>query len=123
LEHQPEAPAGWSVDELLETDLAAGTERDPGVVLQRNANVTVDSGPQSVGLEDDLAGLGADQPAVTHDERRSRDDLDPSRGRRWLLPQDRRGGCEHECEDARPASAVGHVISPERAVRPSAGWR
>ena len=111
LDHQPEPAVARRVNELLDAHLAARTERDSGVVLERDAQAPVGAGFQRVGFEDNLPRLRGNQLVVADDEGRTRGDLDaPGRGRR-LLPECRRGRHEYKCDDAGPRSRISHVTS------------
>src|SRR5262249_39469878 len=111
LQNHAEAAAARFVDETLESELAARSERHAGVVLQRHPNPAIVAGLQAVGLEHDLSGLSGNRRALAHHVGSAGRHLDASDAG-WLLRENRSRSGEQGQRDGERQSKSAHTSLP-----------
>ena len=99
----PKPAFAGRVHVALEAHLAVRTEREPRVILQRDADGSIGAGAECVGREDRLSRPGRNRRVLAHDERGARRRLDVSSGRGLLGQHRRRRRKNHREDTARPS--------------------
>ena len=85
VEDEPETAFSRRVGEAVETDFAARSERQAGIVLQGESHTPVGAGPERIGFVDRPGRPAPGSRTRANDDYRARSDLDPAGSRGRLL--------------------------------------